>query len=182
MTVSTLARAAGLSRSTILYYESIGVLRPARRTRANYRVYGEQDLERLRQICVYRSAGLTLKDIRTILHQPASDFAAILQQRLAKLGEEIEQLRDHQRAIARLLQRSGKLRREGMITKQKWTEIMRASGFSEDDMHRWHAQFEKSAPIEHEEFLKFLHIPEAEVTSIREWSRKESTGSEGRRL
>ncbi len=179
--MSALARAASLSRSTVLYYESIGLLRRVKRTPANYRVYGEQDLGRLRQICIYRSAGLTLEDIRTILNQPTSDFVAILQQRLARLGDEIERLHEQQRAIARLLQSSGKLRRNVMITKKKWVEIMRASGFSEDDMHRWHAEFEKSAPVEHEEFLKFLHIPEPEVASIREWSRKESTRREGTR-
>ncbi len=59
------------------------------------------------------------------------------------------------------------------MTKEKWIEIMRAAGFSDDDMHRWHAQFEKSAPEEHEEFLRYLHIPEGEVRSIRDWSRKQ---------
>jgi hypothetical protein len=48
---------------------------------------------------------------------------------------------------------------------------MSAAGFTKDDMHRWHAEFEKSAPQEHQEFLEFLHIPEQEVKSIREWSR-----------
>ena len=48
---------------------------------------------------------------------------------------------------------------------------MSAAGFTRDDMHRWHAEFEKSAPQEHQEFLEFLHIPEQEVKSIREWSR-----------
>jgi hypothetical protein len=59
-----------------------------------------------------------------------------------------------------------------MVTKQKWVEVMRAAGFTDDDMHRWHAQFEKSAPGEHQEFLEFLHIPSQEVQTIREWSRK----------
>ncbi len=52
---------------------------------------------------------------------------------------------------------------------------MRAAGFSEADMRRWHAQFEKSAPQEHQEFLEFLHIPTAEIQSIRDWSRKAET-------
>jgi MerR family transcriptional regulator, thiopeptide resistance regulator len=172
MTVSNLARAAGLSRTAVLYYESIGLLRPAKRTAANYRIYGEAELGRLRQIRSYRSAGLTLDDIRTILNQPSSDFGAILRRRLLEIDAEILRLREHQRAIARLLQRSGKLRRKTVITKEKWVEIMRASGFSEEDMHRWHAEFEKSAPAEHEEFLKFLRIPDAEVQSIRSWSRQ----------
>ncbi len=176
MTVSKLGRAAGISRSTVLYYESIGLLRPARRSQGNYRVYGEADLRRLSQICLYRSAGLTLEDIRAVLDQPASDSTAVLKRRLDALSGEIERLREHQRAIGRLIQSSGKFRREKTMTKEKWVDIMRAAGFSEEDMHRWHAQFEKSAPEDHEEFLRFLHIPDTEVRTIREWSRKQAAG------
>jgi DNA-binding transcriptional MerR regulator len=177
MTVTKLARAAGLSRSTVLYYESIGLLRKVKRSAANYRQYGEADAGRLRQICAYRAAGLTLEDIRTILDRPANDFAAILERRLAQLGSEMERLRGQQRAVARLLQTTGTLKRRNMLTKEKWTEIMRDSGFSEDDMHRWHAQFEKTEPEEHEQFLKFLNIPEAEVKTIRTRSREYSPGA-----
>jgi MerR family transcriptional regulator, thiopeptide resistance regulator len=167
MTVTKLARAAGLSRSTVLYYESIGLLRKVRRSPGNYRVYGDADASRLRQICIYRAAGLTLADVRKLLDRPASGFASILERRLAQLGEEMERLRSQQLAIARLLQTKGK----GMLSKEKWTKIMQDSGFSGDDMRRWHAQFERSEPEDHEQFLKFLHIPEAEVKTIREWSR-----------
>ena len=59
-----------------------------------------------------------------------------------------------------------------MITKDKWVSIMRAAGFSEHDMERWHTEFEKNAPQEHQEFLEFLHIGTDEIAKIREWSRK----------
>ena len=49
---------------------------------------------------------------------------------------------------------------------------MRAAGLTETDMHRFHVEFEKSAPQEHQEFLEFLHIPEDEVKTIREFSQK----------
>ena len=54
-----------------------------------------------------------------------------------------------------------------MVTKEKWVAIMKAAGFSEDDMRRWHAEFEKGAPDEHQEFLEFLHIPPDELSRIR---------------
>jgi DNA-binding transcriptional MerR regulator len=167
MTVTKLARAAGLSRSTVLYYESIGLLGKVKRSAGNYRQYGEADALRLRQIRMYRDAGLTLADIRAVLDRPAGGFADILERRLAQLGDEMERLRSQQYAIAQLL----KTKRRDMLTKEKWTQVMRDSGFSDDDMRRWHAQFEKAEPEEHEQFLKFLHIPEAEVKTIREWSR-----------
>jgi hypothetical protein len=88
------------------------------------------------------------------------------------LSGEIETLREHQRAILRLLQNKNTFRRTKIMTKEKWVSIMKASGFSEADMHRWHVEFERSAPDDHQQFLEFLHIPQEEVRSIREWSRK----------
>jgi Predicted transcriptional regulators len=44
MTVSRLASVCGLSRTTVLYYESQGLLKPAIRCDSNYCVYGERKL------------------------------------------------------------------------------------------------------------------------------------------
>jgi DNA-binding transcriptional MerR regulator len=172
LTITKLARACGLSRSSVLYYESMGLLKPARRSAGNYRLYAEADLARLRQIRVYRDSGLTLGDIRSILDRPRGEAAGVLQRRLIELANEIERLREHQRAIARLLGGTNRLRRNRMVTKEKWVEIMRAAGFNDEQMHRWHREFEKSAPAEHREFLEFLHIPADQVKTIREWSAK----------
>jgi MerR family transcriptional regulator, thiopeptide resistance regulator len=172
LTVTRLARACGLSRSTVLYYESVGLLQPARRTGGNYRMYGDRDLARLRQVCVYREAGLTLADIRAILDRPRSDAAAVLQRRFVEIGAEIETLRARQREIARLLEGTQKLRRMKMVTKKKWVEVMQNAGFTDEQMRNWHKQFEKTAPSEHQEFLEFLHIPADEVNRIRQWSRE----------
>ena len=60
MTVTALARRCGVSRSTLLHYESLGLLRRPPRTAGNYRAYGEQDAVRVQQIGVYRKVGLGL--------------------------------------------------------------------------------------------------------------------------
>src|ERR1035438_8669583 len=172
LTVTNLARACKLSRSTLLYYESIGLLPRPRRTAGNYRAYSPKDAERLRQICVYRDAGVPLADIRSLLDGSRDGAATVLRRRLEELSAGIERLRDQQRAIARLLKSAHKLRSIPMVTKDKWVAIMKAAGFSEDDMRRWHAEFEKSAPGEHQEFLEFLHIPAEEIGHIRAWSRE----------
>lgn len=174
-TVTQLAQRCGLSRTTLLYYESIGLLKASSRSSGNYRHYGDKDLGRLRQICAYRDAGLKLTDIRTILDRPNNDAAGVLKRRLVELNAEIEALRGHQRSILKLLNHN--TWRTKVITKDKWVSIMKASGFTEDDMHRWHAEFEKAAPEEHQEFLEFLHIPAPEVTTIRDWSRKAANKS-----
>jgi DNA-binding transcriptional MerR regulator len=169
LTVTRIARECNLSRSTVLYYESIGLLRRPRRNEGNYRVYTAQDLERLRQICLYRESGLTLDDIRSLLDAPRNDARDVLARRMVEIGHAIERMREHQRAIARLLN-TREMRKERMITKQKWTSIMAGAGFSEEDMRRWHKEFERSAPEEHQEFLEFLHIPSDEIRTIRAWS------------
>jgi hypothetical protein len=51
---------------------------------------------------------------------------------------------------------------------------MRAAGFDEEAGNRWHAEFERLAPQEHQEFLEYLHIPEAEIARIREGSKQEA--------
>lgn len=170
MTVSKLAERCGLSRGTLLYYESIGLLKPPSRSGANYRRYGERELRRLQQICAYRHAGLTLADIRAILDRRETDAVAVLKRRLLALDGEIEILRAHQRAILKLLKNES-IGRKQMITKEKWVSIMKASGLTEREMHRWHAEFEKAAPQEHQEFLEFLHIPAAEIQTIRAKSK-----------
>lgn len=170
--VTAIARRFGLSRTTILYYEACGLLQPALRTRARYRLYGEKEARVLEQICLYRSVGLSVRSIRATLANPESDVAALLRRRLQELDSEIHHLRDHQRLILRLLQTKNMLRRTKNMTKEKWVSIMKAAGFSEDDMRRWHREFERAAPDDHNEFLLYLHIPEAEIRSIRDWSKK----------
>jgi DNA-binding transcriptional MerR regulator len=170
MTVTRLARACNLSRTTVLYYESIGLLKRPPRTSGNYRSYSVRDVDRLRQICMYREAGLTLADIRSLLDARTNDASEVLRRRFVEIGAGIERLREHQRAIARLLRATDQLRRNHVVTKEKWVSIMRAAGFSEEDMRRWHKEFEKSAPQEHQEFLEFLHIPAEEIKTIRGWS------------
>ncbi|HEY3626280.1 MAG TPA: MerR family transcriptional regulator [Terracidiphilus sp.] len=179
LTVTKLARRCGVSRTALLYYESIGLMPPPTRTDGNYRCYSEADAERLKRIRAYRNAGLSLDDISAILRETgrrrreaeaAGTASGVLKRRLVELDAEIEALRAHQRAILQLLG-SRTLGKGDMITKEKWVSIMRGCGFTEEQMHRWHAEFERSAPEEHQEFLEFLHIAPAEIKTIREKSR-----------
>ena len=179
LTVTKLARRCGMSRTALLYYESIGLMPPPARTGGNYRCYSEGDAERLRSIRAYRNAGLAIEDIRAILKETgrrargadaAGTASGVLKRRLVELDAEIEALRAHQQAILKLLGARA-LGKADMITKEKWVSIMRSCGFTEEQMHRWHAEFERSAPEEHQEFLEFLHIPAPEIKTIRERSR-----------
>jgi DNA-binding transcriptional MerR regulator len=174
LTVTKLARRCGVSRTTLLYYESIRLIPPPQRSGNNYRYYGDADVQRLLTIRSYRDAGLTIDDIRAILStntkHTGGKASGVLKRRLLKLDAEIATLRSHQRAILMLLQ-SKALGKAKMISKEKWVSIMKACGLTDEQMHRWHTEFERSAPAEHQEFLEFLHIPADEIDNIRKQSR-----------
>ena len=171
MTISTLARRHGLSRSTLLYYDRIGLLKPGGRTPSGYREYTDRDDERLRQVCLYRRAGLSLSEIRRLLGRPRRELAAALEQQVFELSAQIDTLRARQHMIVGLLRKPRLLERAGVMSRETWTELLRASGFSEDDMRRWHRDFERLQPRRHQRFLEFLGIPKDEIRTIRDWAR-----------
>lgn len=166
-TVSQVARRCGLSRSTLLYYDAIGLLKPAARGQTRYRQYSQKDLERLRQICIFRNMGVALEDIARILDGPDSELRTALERRLLEANEEIERLRAHQQSILKLLRNPEVSRRAGLVTKEDWVSLLAGSGFSQEDRNRFHAEFERSAPEEHQRFLEFLSLSADEIRLIR---------------
>ena len=66
-TVQKLARLAGISARTIRYYDSIGLLRPARVTSSGYRIYGGREVDRLQQILLLRALDMPLDEIARTL-------------------------------------------------------------------------------------------------------------------
>ena len=68
--VKNLSKIAGVSVRTLHIYDKMGLLKPAKRTEANYRIYGENELLRLQQILFYRELDLPLKEISEIINKP----------------------------------------------------------------------------------------------------------------
>lgn len=170
-TISQLARSFGLSRSTLLYYDRIGLLRAAERTAAGYRVYTQNEFSRLERICIFRSAGLSLEDVRKLLTSSVEPSVKILENRLQELEDQILFLRGQQHAIIAMLKKMTNGSFKPVVDRKMWVTMMEAAGMDESSMARWHAEFELRAPKAHNEFLMSLGIPKNEVREIREWSR-----------
>ncbi len=170
-TIGRLARRFGLSRSTLLYYDSIGLLQPSGRTAKDYRLYTEEDAQRLEQICRYRQTGISLREIKRLLEAPESRLAEILERRLDDLNGEIQGLQEQQRMIVGLLENQGRLGRVRIMNRERWLSLLAASGFGEKEMQRWHAEFERAAPKKHREFLELLCFSDREIRSIRARAR-----------
>jgi MerR family transcriptional regulator, thiopeptide resistance regulator len=170
--ITRLASAFALSRSTLLYYHRIGLLAPSARTRSNYRQYSETDRERLESICLYRRAGLSLEDIQTLLSAAHDQTAEILQRRLHTLATELQACQAQQRLVAEMLQVKARGWQNPTVDKTLWVTMLRAAGMSEAAMDAWHREFELRAPEAHLAFLLSLGISLEEVELIRAASRR----------
>ena len=95
--ISKLARACSLSRSTLLYYDRLGLLKPTGRTGSGYRYYTGADQRRLERIGHFRQAGLTLKEIRAVLSSGGKPGTRLLETRLRETAENIVGLKNQQR-------------------------------------------------------------------------------------
>ena len=57
-----------ITRKTLFYYDRIGLLKPSKRIgKQQFKFYDNQAKEKLEMILVYRSAGLTIGEIRKII-------------------------------------------------------------------------------------------------------------------
>ncbi len=98
MRVADLAAAASVAPDTIRYYERAGLLPEPPRTRAGYRSYDSDALERLRFIQGCQRLGLRLRDIAELLairdndECPCEPAATLLRQRLGELDAEMARL------------------------------------------------------------------------------------------
>jgi MerR family transcriptional regulator, thiopeptide resistance regulator len=175
LTIGKLARRFDLSRSTLLYYDRIGLLKATGRTPSNYRIYTPGDVRRLEKICLYRQAGLDLKTIAATLKTSNSSLAQTLERQIDLLNQKIQALRHQQHLIVSLLKEiTGEDLPLKVMDKQSWVRLLRSAGMDDDAMGDWHRAFEQLSPEAHRHFLESLGLPAAEVRVIRRWSQTET--------
>lgn len=168
LTIGHLARRFGISRSTLLYYDRIRLLRPSLRSPSNYRLYSETDVRRMERIATLREAGLPLNAIRHLLDSESDSLDETLEQRLSQLNGEIAERRSQQKMIVQLLKRDEAIRETRMMDKNRWVAMLEGAGMDEEAKKRFHVLFEKDAPEAHQDFLESLGLDQNEISSIRE--------------
>jgi len=133
-TIRQLAGQFGLSRTTLLYYDRRGLLRPDYRTSAGHRLYSPADETRLGRICQLRGAGLPLREIDAVLEPSRklrAPLGAALNRRLTELNGEIAALRRQQQVVVSLLKQPSAARRTRIMTKERWVSLLNAIGLTE---------------------------------------------------
>src|SRR5262245_61019669 len=89
-TVGQLAKLSGLSVRSLHHYDEIGLLCPSERSDAGYRLYSEQDVERLNQIQGLRWLELPLEGVKEVLDRGGSAIPGVVNEKIDALGKQIE--------------------------------------------------------------------------------------------
>lgn len=105
MNIGQASDATGVSAKMIRYYEETGLITPAQRSAAGYRVYAENDIQTLRFIRRARDLGFTVNQIEDLLllwrdrsrasadvKRIATDHIADLQKKMRELQEMVSTL------------------------------------------------------------------------------------------
>lgn len=72
-TINKIAQMAGVTLRTLRYYDKIGLLAPSTRSEAGYRLYSDEDVEKLQQILFFREMDFPLAKIQQIMSNPDFD-------------------------------------------------------------------------------------------------------------
>lgn len=102
------AALSGVSAKMIRHYEAIGLVPAANRTFANYRLYGDADVHRLRFIRRARSLGFPMKQIQVLLglwgdpHRSSAEVKQLAQAHADDLAARIVEMQAMQRTLQSL--------------------------------------------------------------------------------
>lgn len=88
LSISEIQAKTGLSARTLRYYEELGLLPGVRRSRGGRRVYGPDELERLRFITRLKTLGLSLAEIKEL--NAVHGIAGSTREMLQRLDELLE--------------------------------------------------------------------------------------------
>ena len=109
MTIGKAARDSGVSAKMIRHYESLGLLRQARRTDAGYRIYDDNDVHTLRFVRRARDLGFSIREIKDLLglwrnrQRSSADVRTIAQRHITDLEAKILELQQMRRTLEQLV-------------------------------------------------------------------------------
>ncbi|ABF54278.1 MerR family transcriptional regulator [Sphingopyxis alaskensis] len=109
LTIGELGRRTGTKVETVRYYEKIGLLALPKRTRGNYRAYGENDVARLSFIRRTRDLGFSIDQVRALLSlagdesRDCATIDAIASTHLGEIDRKLADLAVLRREIAALV-------------------------------------------------------------------------------
>ncbi|MHB1566332.1 MAG: MerR family DNA-binding protein [Acidiferrobacter sp.] len=98
VTIGALAKQIGVGAGALRYYEALGLLVPAGRSRAGYRLYDQKELKQLHFIRRAQELGFSLEEIAVLLKlsqnrsAQAADVRRITAEKMADIERRIKDL------------------------------------------------------------------------------------------
>ncbi|MBK1697832.1 Cu(I)-responsive transcriptional regulator [Rhodovibrio salinarum] len=111
MNIGEVAKRSGVPAKTIRYYESIGLIAPAERSSAGYRVYGEKELQTLHFVHRARNLGFPVKQVSELLtlwrdrERASGDVKALAREHLAEIDQRMAELQAMRDTLEHLIGR-----------------------------------------------------------------------------
>ena len=110
------AKALGIGVQTLHFYEREGLIAPAPRSAAGYRLYSPEVIERVRFVRKAQALGLSLDEVKEVLRLadhggcPCGHVQEALTAKLAEVDDRLRELRNFRKELAVLVARSAGLR------------------------------------------------------------------------
>lgn len=98
MNISAVAARSGVPAKTIRYYESVGLIPPARRSGNGYRRYTKMDIQTLSFVQRARSLGFSVDDVASLLdlwrdkERTSAEVQALASQHLSRTRDKLREL------------------------------------------------------------------------------------------
>jgi len=110
--VAEVGRLTGLSRKALRHYEELGLVNPATRTDAGYRLYDSEALRRIELVNRAKVLGLSLNEAKEFLHVAEGccgdhhpELAALVEGKLAETEQRIAELQSLRSTLHGVLDR-----------------------------------------------------------------------------
>jgi len=139
MLIGKLARRLGINPKTIRYYEALGLMPRPARTPAGYRIYTEEDAERLAFILRARTLDFSLDEIKEILalrdrgEPPCPYVLQRIQEKIEQVDRKIEQLQRLKNELEALRAQAAAIPPEEIAAKGRICHILENRQAAETD-------------------------------------------------
>ena len=152
LTAAKFAALHKLNKSTLLYYDEIGLFSPAIKGENGYRYYTYRQSSQLEMILTFRELGMSIDEIKAYINEPSREaLLAVLQDKIKEADSTIRRMKE----IKKLL-----------VTREKSLKSLVHTDFSAIELIQCPKEYLRVSPF-HEEWT-----PEGETLSIISHARK----------
>lgn len=162
---SEFAEMAGVTVRALHHYDHLGLLKPTARSEAGYRLYSEDDLERLEQVIVLKFLGLPLRKIREMLDQGPRRLPETLRRQREALEEKRRRLEMAIQAVAEAERLFANTNEPAWEALKKIIEVIEMQNDNE-----WMMRYYTGPARAKLEERKKLWSPELQERVSREWA------------